>query len=149
MSRFTTKDLKENVNHYNQRLIGQGVNYWIVEQGRNGYQATDLYNSRNDGSISCQRMIGGGTSREVSQWSETEMYKLLNNKNVKLTRQQAKRLLTIYGVDFKKDFFQESSTRHATILCLYAKLTNYRKPKSANGSTARYFYANLQNKVKI
>ncbi len=71
--RYTIKDLRAAVERANNRLEEAGSPYRIREQGRNGYQAADLYNTVGD----CLRMIGGGTSREVCGYVETEMYKLL------------------------------------------------------------------------
>ena len=45
------------------------------------------------------------------------------------------------GVDFRKDFFAQNVGGYCAEL---AHTFGYRKPKNANGSTGRYFFALLQ-----
>lgn len=149
MQRFTITDLREGVRFFNARLVAEGHNFFFVEQGRNGYQAVDAYNVRPDGSMSCHHMVGGGTSREVHSYMESEYYSQLNKKPGKLTRQQCKRLLMVAGVDFSRDFHEHASTAHADELVTLAKLSGYRKSKTAPGSTGRAFYEHLQRKVTL
>ena len=52
-------------------------------------------------------------------------------------------LATTYGIDLRKDFYTLSSSEVAQVLEL-ADLVKYRKPKQANGSRGRYFFAYLQ-----
>ena len=47
------------------------------------------------------------------------------------------------GLNLKKDFFQLSFFDVDKVLGI-AKVYGYRKPKNANGSTARYFWAFMQ-----
>lgn len=61
---------------------------------------------------------------------------------MKITKEQAKFDLKNIGIDFNKDFF-ELPFHALDLLTEYAKKTGYRKPKSASGSRARYFYQNL------
>lgn len=49
------------------------------------------------------------------------------------------------GIDIAADFFTLSLS-DAGRLCEIAKSQHYRKPKNANGSTARYFFAAVQRK---
>ncbi|AWY02852.1 hypothetical protein [Alteromonas phage JH01] len=149
MARFTISNLRANVAHYNTMLLSEGFPFFIVEQGRNGYQATDLYRVNADGSTGCERMIGGGSSRDVDSWSETEHYKIRNGKPSKLTRQQCKRMLMLLGCDFGLDFHENASTNHADALELLAKLSGYRKSRTAPCSLARAFYEHLQRKVEL
>ncbi len=45
------------------------------------------------------------------------------------------------GVDFRRDFFAQNA---GGICAELAKDHGYRKPKNANGSTGRYFFARMQ-----
>ncbi len=47
------------------------------------------------------------------------------------------------GINFKKDFYQQSSFGVSELVAI-AKLAGYRKPITANGSTGRYFFAHLE-----
>jgi len=49
------------------------------------------------------------------------------------------------GVQFSKDYFQMGYANQVIIADL-AKKWGYRKPKNANGSTSRYFYALLKRR---
>jgi len=149
MSRFTITDLREGVRFFNARLIADGHNMYFVEQGRNGYQAVDAYTVRPDGSVSCHHMVGGGTSREVHSYMETEFYQQLNRKPSKLTRKQCKRMLILLGADFGLDFHEKASTNYAGALEVLAKLSGYRKSKTAPCSLGRAFYEHLQRKVAL
>lgn len=144
--RFTIKDLKSEVNNINLLLLEQLSCEFAFEQGRNGYQATDAYIIKEDGNVSCKEMIGGGTSREVAGYTKDWYY---TDKKKVTTRQQCKRLLILNGYDLNKDFHQISEHSLCDTLVRMAKLTKYRKPAYANGSTARYFYSHLVNKVNL
>jgi len=50
-----------------------------------------------------------------------------------------------YGIDFHDDYFKLSLS-DAGRLADSAKTYGYRKPKNANGSTARYFFRLLQRR---
>jgi hypothetical protein len=63
----------------------------------------------------------------------------------KITKEEARTLAKKVGVDFNKDFYQQGF-QMATELVAIAKLKGYRKPKNANGSTARYFFQYLKKK---
>jgi hypothetical protein len=141
MSRITINDLRSELKILNSILISKGFNVFIREQGRNGYQATDQYSVREDGSLSCESNVGCGTSREVIGYSKEVYYKTLaySKPPKSLTRKQAKRLLEIFGIDFNNDFHKISTHEISDLLVKYAKLTKYRKPANANGSTSRYF----------
>lgn len=54
--------------------------------------------------------------------------------------------LNAAGIDIHSDFFTLSQFQVCTLVYL-AKQQKYRKPKSANGSTARYFFARLQRQA--
>jgi hypothetical protein len=47
------------------------------------------------------------------------------------------------GIDLTKDFHELSSSQ-VELVTRAADLSRYRKPRGANGSRARYFYARLQ-----
>lgn len=144
---YTIKDLREKVTFLNNKLLEGLSNEYIKEGGRNGYQATDLMQVKEDGSISCHSMIGGGTSRQVAGYSQDAYYHI-KDKTIK-TRAQCKRLLLLNGYDLEKDFHQINDSCFGDLLNRMAKLTKYRRPQNANGSTARYFYNHLVNKVKL
>lgn len=65
----------------------------------------------------------------------------------KITKCEAKRLAKNAGWDFSKDFYAQNSMSKSADLVAIAKLAKYRKPKTASGSTARYFFEHL-DKVK-
>lgn len=148
--RYTIKNLRNDIEQYNPMQILSGSTVYFKEQGRNGYQAVDLYMIRPDGSESCASLLETGTSKEcIAKVREfvlhNEGYKYFRNESV--TRIQAKALLEKAGIDFSKDFFQLHSSQ-VEGLVVFAKLTKYRKPKNANGSLGRYFFQHLANKVK-
>jgi hypothetical protein len=60
-----------------------------------------------------------------------------------ISREEAKKLAEKMGIDFRKDFHTLYSSEVSVLLDI-RKLNGYRKPKNANGSTGRYFYAYLQ-----
>lgn len=62
---------------------------------------------------------------------------------MKITRQEARRLAVKAGIDFHKDFYVLRPDEVDTLLTI-RKLTGYRKPASASGSTGRYFFYYLQ-----
>ncbi|MGH9931702.1 MAG: hypothetical protein ACREA9_21070 [Pyrinomonadaceae bacterium] len=57
------------------------------------------------------------------------------------------RLASSHGIDFTSDFFT-LSTDQVLALVDMAKSWGYRKPRNANGSTARYFFAFLAREPK-
>ena len=144
---YTIKHLRAAVSGFNNSLIHSLSNEFIREQGRNGYQATDGYKVRENGDVSCDRMIGGGTSREVEGYSR-EFYYSAKQATIS-TRAQCKRLLLINGFDLEGDFHQVSTHELCDLLVKMAKLTKYRRPQNANGSTARYFFKHLQNRITL
>lgn len=147
--RYTIKDLREEIARANDMLSASGSTYYLREQGRNGYQAVDVYRSMPDGHASCQKLLESGTSKEcaaaVRLFAAQYPGYIYPQKETELTREQAKRVLIAGGVDVEKDFFQ-LSVWDVDKLIVWAKLTRYRRPKNANGSLARYFFANLQKK---
>lgn len=58
----------------------------------------------------------------------------------------AARLAIEAGIPFDMDF-HALSTRHVDSLVTIARTVGYRRPRHANGSTARYFYAYLNKGV--
>lgn len=147
--RFTIKDLKISVNGLNLALLHDLKCEFINVQGRNGYQATDRHKIELNGRDSCEQMIGGGTSREVNQYSREAYYQIKEKGEKITTRQQAKKLMILNGFDLDGDFHQVSTHELCDLLCKLAKATKYRKPRNANGSTARYFYQHLAKKIKL
>lgn len=62
----------------------------------------------------------------------------------KMSKQEARKLVQKLGWDFGKDYHaQDTSSKNETLLAV-AKLVGYRKPASASGSTARYFFYYLK-----
>ncbi len=53
-----------------------------------------------------------------------------------------KSMLRARGVDFNADY-HALGTREVDLILDAAKVAGYRKPKTANGSRARYFFYNL------
>jgi hypothetical protein len=64
----------------------------------------------------------------------------------KMSASDAKDYAKGYGWDFSKDFFEQSTTSKSEELAALAKLVGYKKPASASGSTARYFFEYLKKK---
>lgn len=64
----------------------------------------------------------------------------------KISKTEAKRLAKKAGINFKKDFFELSNSAKGDLVHI-ANLKRYRKPKTASGSLARYFFEYLK-KVK-
>ena len=61
----------------------------------------------------------------------------------KITKQEARRLADKVGIDFSKDYHQLRASE-VDRLDDIRKLTGYRKPVNASGSTTRYFFYYLQ-----
>ena len=149
MARYTIKDLRQAITRYNGFLCGGGSNWFFVESGRNGYQAVDLHYINESGRDICQRLVIGGSSREcqIGTFQEyNHLYGTLNH-TTKPTRVMAKIVLA-REIDFSSDF-HKLKPDHVSDLTIWAKVTKYRKPKNANGSTARYFFQHLVNKVSV
>ena len=51
-----------------------------------------------------------------------------------------------HGIKFSGDFHADTSVEKSLYLKKLATETGYKKPKSASGSTARYFYEHLYKK---
>ena len=143
---YTIKDLRNEIARLNRGLFLSNKTCFIREQGRNGYQAADLYSVDSEGFTRCMSMIGGGTSREVSLYCYQESTGSYIVKT--MTRQKVKTLLAVNGVDFSKDF-HELDNAIVELIAHGAKLSRYRKPQNANGSTARYFFNHLVKRVKL
>jgi hypothetical protein len=60
----------------------------------------------------------------------------------RMTRETAQGILTRCSLGHKPDFFMLSNS-DVYALSGEASVMKYRKPKSANGSRARYFYAHV------
>ena len=61
----------------------------------------------------------------------------------KLSRQEAHRLAVKAGIDFRADYHSLRSSQVSDLMSI-CKLTGYRKPKNASGSTGRYFFNYLR-----
>ena len=61
----------------------------------------------------------------------------------KMSKYEARRRAEAYGISFNRDFFTLSSSDVSYLVGLAGKV-GYYKPKNANGSRGRYFYAYLQ-----
>lgn len=64
-----------------------------------------------------------------------------------ISKIEAYRLAKKVGARFSKDYFQQSLSV-STDLVAIAKLAGYRKPKTASGSLARYFFEHL-NRLRV
>lgn len=150
MSRYTIKNLRDEVVQQNSYFLDAGAPLFFKEQGRNGYQAVDLYKVEPDGSCSCLRLAGSGTSREaaIEMFEEfrASMRLFKRGRYPIESREQVKKLLVINNINFNSDF-HELPSFIVDALVLMAKATKYRKPRGANGSIARYFFNHLANKV--
>jgi len=144
---YTISSLKEDVKRLNNYQVASGSIYYFVIGERYGYKAIDLYKINSNGNKSCQANIECGSSKECFLTMDRKrhaydsyIYPLTKKQ---LTRIQAKKLLEIAGLNFVDDFYTLSFS-DVDILATWAKLTRYKKPRNANGSTARYFYKHLQ-----
>jgi len=143
MPRFTIKDLRETIARYNRYAMLSGSTYYYKEQGRNGYQAVDLYRIEEDGRESRISMLEGGISRECAAAIESHYGYTHPQKPNRLTRDQALRAVEIAGADITEPFHAQMWDI-VDLLTVWAKRTGYRKPRNANGSTGRYFWEHLQ-----
>lgn len=147
MSRFTPSDLKSQVAIYSRYQIESGSIYYYKEGGRNGYQAVDLHRINANGSHSMVSNVECGSSREcfaAMQLHHAGHGGYINpQKKGTITRAQALEAVKIAGVDLTVDFFTLDHW-DVDLLVVWAKLSKYRRPSGANGSAARYFFANLQ-----
>lgn len=148
-NRYTKTNLVEDLEGINRDLMESQSTYFLRCQARNGYMGLDLYCIGSDGQISCQSNLEGGSPRDCVE----RAYKYLSaNRGYRyphdqITRAQAKTMAQVMGIDLEKDFFQLGSFEVGYLVEL-AKATKYRRPKNANGSLGRYFYAHLQKRVK-
>lgn len=69
-------------------------------------------------------------------------------KHAQAERTNARAILTACNIDAGQDFFTLSASQVDALL-EYANATKYRKPKNANGSRGRYFYALVQRRAKV
>lgn len=64
----------------------------------------------------------------------------------KLSKQQAKSYLQSKGINFSSDFHSLSHSQQS-LIAEVARKAGYRKPRTASGSTARYFFKHLSGKI--
>ncbi len=62
--------------------------------------------------------------------------------------ERAQENLSQFGVTFREDFHTLDGLKVQAILD-EAKAHGYRRPKNANGSTARYFFEAVKRRIKI
>lgn len=142
--RYTEKVLQGEVGALNRGLLQNYQVDLIGSQGRNNYSAIDHYFIDSNGSLRCQTNIETGTPRECV----AAAYKFAHGVNGRVTtREQAKALLILAGVDFGKDF-HEANLFLCGHLVELAHTTKYKQPKNANGSLARYFFTHLARQSK-
>ena len=67
----------------------------------------------------------------------------MGKKMPKISKLEAYRLAKKAGWNFNKDFRAQGTIGESEDLAAIARLAGYRKPKSASGSTARYFFEHL------
>ena len=65
----------------------------------------------------------------------------------RLSKYEACKLAKKSGADFNKDVYQQPISVKSDIATI-ARLAGYRKPKTASGSTGRYFFEHLQKLKK-
>lgn len=61
----------------------------------------------------------------------------------RMDKAEAIKLAKAFGIKFTGDFHADVNSSEASYLSDLAKVVGYKKPASASGSTARYFYDNL------
>lgn len=66
-------------------------------------------------------------------------------KRTKMNKRLIYKELKKAGADPKKKDFHRLTSNQREIVTAYGKLAAYRKPKSASGSYARYFYSHMKN----
>ena len=64
-----------------------------------------------------------------------------------LTKEDARAICNVYCIPIDRDFHALNS-QHVQNVIDAANARNYRQPRGANGSRARYFHAYLQRLVK-
>ena len=149
MKNYTPTRLKEDIEYYNKLLAGSGSTYSLEREGRNGYQAVDLYRVYPEGDKRCESLLEAGTSRKCMltalMWTRTHAGYIFPQNKGELTRQQAKVVLQGVGIDFSNTFFV-CTGEEVEWLLTWAKLTKYRAPDK--DATAFYFFTHLKTKIK-
>lgn len=146
---YTVANLKAFLKFANTYAMESKIPYYLNFFPRNGYQAIDLTRIDLDGSLCCVRDFQCGTSKECFYSAESFCADFDGREPIKkATRHQSKRMLMIAGINFDLDFFQQRYAQQI-LLTEYAKLSNYRRPTSANGSLSRYFFKHLQTKIEL
>lgn len=147
--RYTKTDLIQDIANYNRYLAESGSNYFYRHMGRYEWQAVDLCYVTEQGERRTLGQIEIGTSRECYQTLAGDWHKYSGKMytGTKPTRKMAKTVLALQ-LDFTKCYYSQSLALNESLL-VWAKKTKYRKPQAANGSRCRYFYAHLQNRVKV
>ncbi len=147
-SRFTAKDLENEIKLINSFLLESGSLYHYVIGSAYGHTQVNMCYFTSEGVSRCLCNVEIGTPRQCDQKMTTDHYNYLGkNYPEKITRKAAKAFLSMF-IDFKKDNVQLA---HSDLLLLakWAKLTKYRKPSGASYSLGSAFYLHLQKKVKI
>lgn len=148
MPRYTITDLRADIARYNSYYQAHsGSCYYFRHEGRNGYQASDLMKVEPDGRHSCQSNLECGSSRDCMRAMQRAHFNFhgYTYPYKSLTRNRAFEMLKLAGVDFDQDF-RAQCIEYQDLLATWAKLTKYRRPRNASGSTARYFFTHLNRK---
>ncbi len=145
MSRYTQKSYIADLAIMNKNLAERLSFDFVAFGGRYNMTYSDRVLLRENGNLDNFGAVECGTPREALQGADRVYYQAKENKTV--TREQAKQLAFIYGINFDKDFYQLDRF-DVEFLVKLAKASKYRKPKAANGSLARYFYNHLEKRVK-
>lgn len=147
MTRYTEKQFRAELANINKNLAFDLSLTFVKWCPRNGYQAADQVKILSSGKACEIQNIEIGSPREcIATVYREACHFERDNKN--LTRQQAKQLAIIAGIDFDRDF-HELSGDQVELLQALAKASKYRAPATRNGSKARYFFAHLARRVSV
>lgn len=149
MKRYTRKALEADVRRINLQLLQSGSNYQLEVGARYEWTALDATVVSVSGQRDALRNVEMGSPRQcktaayefLSNHSGRVSYEHLTRAPCRFTREQCLALLSPF-VDWQADYHTLSSDICDAIAGM-ARACKYRKPKNANGSTAREFFRSL------
>ncbi len=149
-SRITIKDLKNEVEAVNEKLLYQGSNVYFSANERNDLKAVDVHYVNRDGECVCHNYIEAGTPRDCINRLHTEAsyhfrYPAWNTDDGVITRKTAKKRLS-FVIDFDGDPCKLTQSQLG-LLATWAVVTKYTKP--VNYSHGYGFFIHLQKRVKL
>lgn len=148
-SRFTAKDLENEIRTINEKLAGSGSVYFYKINSAYGDTQIHLHMMHGNGSSNNRGSIEMGTPRDCDKTMASDHYNWISqvNKYEKPTRKAAKAILAPF-INFTIDSARLSHNQ-LILLAVWAKLTGYKKSPTSTRSVGSAFFIHLQNKVEI